>query len=546
MTSLPTREWDRETVWVAVLAGCASVISFLIYFQRGEILLFGDAVAHINIARRVFDSRTPGPLQLGTVWLPLPHVLMLPLLISKKLWQTGVGGSIPSLSAYVLGVLGIFRLGRGFLAIAGQSKSPGRAAEWFTAVVYGLNPNLLYLQSTAMTESLYLCLFVWTVVFFREYLASIGSAGDELVDAKAALWKCGLCLTAACFTRYDGWFVAAAISCWVILTAWKNSRVRRAASGFVLLAAAAPILWFAYNGIVYRNPLEFANGPYSARAIERKTSVPGFPPHPGTNNLSVAAAYFVKAGAFSIGVGNWQSVWLVFAWLGSLLVLRDRWGRPLVLLWLPVPFYMLSVAYGGVPIFTPDWWPHSLYNIRYGVQLLPALAVFLAVLANQLASFAGSRAGKVVVWGFALLFVAGSYAAVWSASPGCFQEAWVNSRTRLQLELRLARELQELPPTSSFLMYLGGHVGALQDAGIPLRRSINEGNHRVWKQPSDPDGLWERSLADPAAHADFVVALEGDPVWDAVHARNLPVVTQIVVPGQSIATIFRTRSLSQP
>ena len=45
-------------------------------------MLYGDAVAHINIARRVFDSRTPGLLQLGTVWLPLPHLLMIPFLIS--------------------------------------------------------------------------------------------------------------------------------------------------------------------------------------------------------------------------------------------------------------------------------------------------------------------------------------------------------------------------------------------------------------------------------------------------------------------------------
>jgi len=34
--------------------------------------------------------------------------------------------------------------------------------------------------------------------------------------------------------------------------------------------------------------------------------------------------------------------------------------------------------------------------------------------------------------------------------------------------------------------------GALEQAGIPLRRTINEGNHRVWKYPLDPDGLWER------------------------------------------------------
>src|SRR5215470_17407906 len=88
-------------------ATAVSLLFFLYYFQRGEILLYGDAVAHINIARRVFDSQTPGLLQLGTVWLPLPHLLMIPFLLSKWLWRSGVGGSIPSLIAYVFGVAGV-------------------------------------------------------------------------------------------------------------------------------------------------------------------------------------------------------------------------------------------------------------------------------------------------------------------------------------------------------------------------------------------------------------------------------------------------------
>ena len=84
--------------------------------STGEVLLYGDAIAHINIARRVFDSRTPGLLQLGTVWLPLPHLLMIPFIVSMKMWRTGAGGSIPSMAAYVFGVIGIFRLTRGALA----------------------------------------------------------------------------------------------------------------------------------------------------------------------------------------------------------------------------------------------------------------------------------------------------------------------------------------------------------------------------------------------------------------------------------------------
>lgn len=536
--------WDRETAWVAVLAGCASVIAFLIYFRRGDILLFGDAVAHINIARRVFDSRTPGLLQLGTVWLPLPHLLMIPFLISKRLWQTGIGGSVPSMIAYVLGVTGIFRLVRTAVASSENGQSGAGKAAWFAAAVFGLNPNLVYVQTTAMTESVYLALFIWSVVYFGEFVRGCGEDEPGWKQGKRSLWKCGACLAGACLTRYDGWFVAAAMAALVILYGWRAPGVdtRRTAVEFVLLAAAVPVLWLTYNAIVYRNPLEFANGPYSARAIEKKTAVPGFPSHPGTDNLPVAAAYFVKAGEFSVAEGDWQTAWLGLALLGSVVAgFRDRRKASLLLLWLPVPFYMLSVAYGGVPIFTPAWWPHSLYNIRYGLQLLPALAVFLA-----LAAWYGAAAVRAVPanWAIAVLtvgFSAVSYLAVWRAEPGCYREAWVNSRTRLQIEGRLAEQLKRLPPDASFLVYLGEHVGALQEAGIPLQRAISEGNHRVWKQPSDPEGLWERTLANPAGYADFVVAFDGDTVWQAVHELGLPVVARIEVAGQHAATIYRAR-----
>src|ERR1700740_1248154 len=164
----PTRDRkDRDPMRVAAIALAVSFLSFLYYFQRGEILLYGDAVAHINIARRVFDSPTPGLLQLGTVWLPLPHLLMIPFLISKSAWQTGVGGSFPSMVAYVFSVAGIFRLVRGALAASGRTQSTASATAWFAAAIYGLNPNLLYLQSTAMTEALYLACFLSTLLYLR-------------------------------------------------------------------------------------------------------------------------------------------------------------------------------------------------------------------------------------------------------------------------------------------------------------------------------------------------------------------------------------------
>jgi len=170
MTPPASSRWDSEVRFLAWLAVCVSVFSFLFYFRRGDVLLYGDAVAHINIARRVFDSKTPGLLQLGTVWLPLPHILMMPFLISDEMWRRGVGGSLPSMAAYVFGVVGMFRLMRGVLARTGEPDGAARVAAWTAAAIYGANPNLIYMQSTAMGEAVYLAFVIWAVVYFSEFV----------------------------------------------------------------------------------------------------------------------------------------------------------------------------------------------------------------------------------------------------------------------------------------------------------------------------------------------------------------------------------------
>src|SRR4051812_50181997 len=78
---------------LAVFASLVSTASFLHFYSQDKVLLYGDAVAHINIARRVFDSQFPGLAQLGTVWLPLPHLLMLPFIVNDRLWSSGIGGA---------------------------------------------------------------------------------------------------------------------------------------------------------------------------------------------------------------------------------------------------------------------------------------------------------------------------------------------------------------------------------------------------------------------------------------------------------------------
>ncbi len=538
--------WDSETNLLLWLATCVSVFSFLFYYRNGEILLYGDAIAHINIARRVFDSKTPGLLQLGTVWLPLPHLLIIPFILLKQMWQSGAGGSIPSMAGYVFGVIGIFRLTRRALSSTQPAEAPARIAAWVAAIIYVANPNLIYMQTTAMGESLYLAFFIWSVLYFVECLRG---------ESKA-LTRCGLCLAAACLTRYDGWFLAAAMAGLVLLASflppraelWKHARPSKSAAlKFVLIAAAAPLLWLAYNGIVYRNPLEFENGPYSAKAIERRTQSVSNPGHPGSGSLYVSGLFFVKAAEDNIAQNEWLArTWILLALaaiVGAIAIRkRSTLTAPLLLLLIPIPFYALSIAYGGVPIFIPQWWPFTHYNARYGLQLLPAFSVGLGLLVYLLIQIEEwPWRIRLACAGAVFAIVASSYVTVWRATPICLEEARVNMKTRTQFQIQLATMLGELPSNATILMYTGDHVGALERAGIPLNHTINEGNHRTWKQPADPNGLWERALADPSKYADYVLAFENDPVWKAVENKRLRELIDLHVTGQPRAVLYRAR-----
>jgi hypothetical protein len=201
---------------------------------------------------------------------------------------------------------------------------------------------------------------------------------------------------------------------------------------------------------------------------------------------------------------------------------------------------VLSVGYSGVPIFMPVWWPFSYYNVRYGLELLPAFAIFSALAIYFMAMLTRRREVRIGIAVLVLAFVATSYASI-CRDPVCLREAWINSRTRLALERELADFVKALPPDSTLLMYLGNHVGALQAAGTPLRRVINEGNHRTWKQPVDSEGLWEQTLANPSRYANFVIAFEGDAVSTGVQMQGLSPLAVIHVSGQPKATIYRTQ-----
>jgi len=524
-------------------AGSVSVLALAYCYRYGEILLYGDAIAHINIARRVFDSQTPGLMQLGNPWLPLPHLAMIPFLLNDWLWVSGIGGSIPSMIAYVLAAVGVFRLVRGVLESDPRTQSEARLGAGIAAFVYIANPNLIYVQATALTEPIYLALFIWAVVYFAEFVQRLQ---NDVIDGRArALFCCAACLFGAEFTRYDGWFLSATMGVTVIVLAvlyWEKRSFRLLALGFLVAISVAPAIWVAYNVAISGNPIEFINGPYSAKGIELRS--PGSHTHPGANNPAVASAYFLMCGGMNMATGTWGLIWIAIAAAGLVLVWKQMRARWVVFfLVVPVLFYTLSISYSGVPIFMPVWNPHSWYNLRYGLQLIPLIAVSVGLLIGYSFATKWQHALKLTAGLLALTIV--SYALIWRDEPQCFKEAWVNSRTKLALESAVARAIRPFPQNAAYMMCVGDHVGIFQQLGIPFRRVVYEGNQGPGSFPGS-EGLWQKTLANPPRYVNYVIVFADDPVDRQVDKAHLTLLTEIHTTGQPAARIYAVQTDGQP
>ncbi len=540
----------------AVIAFCTAVsMAAVVWSWRHDAMLnYGDAVAHLHIARRVLDSRTPRFTQLGSVWLPLPHILLIPFVQNYQWWATGLAGVIPSALAYLASCAGIYRLARHWL-------NPAAAA--ITLAFFALNPNLLYMQTTAMTEPLFLCEVIWIVHWMVEWHSCLDHDAKKARRLQIAI---AAALVAAIFTRYDGWIIAflalSGVGLTLLRRATSGERGRLSFAAFWLpcvAIVAAPVAWFIYNSVGFGDWLYFARGPFSASAIELRTAAtaPGWPPHPGWHNSWVALLYYVKVSELDFAAAAWGNVALAIAALGTVVAWFAEKTAPrrhavawLLLLWLPVPFYTWSVAYGSVPIFFPAWWPYTWYNTRYGLEMLPALALGLG-LAAQAAVNALCRLNLsqftprfqksirkqrwVPIGAFIVFFALAGLNAVTllREDPVVYVESTKNLDARLPYDNAiplLLRQLLARFPHAPVLMNTSAYPEIVAMTGIPLRETINESDL----------GVFKTALDAPSTHAAIVVTFDGDDVDRAVkeHPEGLDAAGQFMAPGQPTAIVY--------
>jgi hypothetical protein len=281
------------------------------------------------------------------------------------------------------------------------------------------------------------------------------------------------------------------------------------------------------------------------------TSVPGFPPHPGWHNPWVALIFYIKAAEMDAAALAWGNVLLGLSLLGTAwawLTARKRAFTWALLLWFPVVFYAYSVAYGSVPIFVPIWWPHSWYNLRYGMELLPAFALGLGFAAQIMLATVNDfkprsinpRWVQCAALALFALIVANA-GQMLRERPHVYVEGTKIIEARWPYDLEIPPALRALlaeRPGGVVLMDTSVFPEIVAFTGIPLRQTINESDLEIYSA----------ALAAPAAHAALVLAFDGDEIDRAVkaHPQGLTAVRHFSTIGKPSGTIYVSDTIKGP
>src|SRR3989344_937722 len=275
----------RLTIFVTIFL---AIVSTAIAFNNDLIVAYGDAESHLNIAKRVIDGLTPGFAQLGGIWLPMPHILMIPFVYFDFLWRTGLAGSIVSGLTFIVSSIFLFKLTK---LLTGN-----KYAAFFASLVFVLNPNILYLQSTPMTELTLVAFFLMSSYFFINYILNENDIQSLLL---AAFF--GFC---AVLTRYDGWFLVLFEALTIILLYLRKRHDWEKTEGklllFSTLAFFGVAIWMMWDFLILGDPFYFTNSQFSARTQQLNWLKRG--ELPAYHNFPLALAYYLVTSMSNGGV----------------------------------------------------------------------------------------------------------------------------------------------------------------------------------------------------------------------------------------------------
>jgi hypothetical protein len=511
---LPVRA-GAAALGAIVLIAAGSVYYF---YTRGLSNLYGDGLAHVEGARRLFDSRTPGYSEIGSTWLPLFHLLASPLAQNQFLWKTGLAGSLISAASFIVTAWVLFRLS--------WRMNRNLPAATLSLAIFILCPSMMFLASTPLTEPLAL---MWAVLVVYALFRFQQSGGRYALIGGAVAAFLGT------LTRYDGWFLLPFAATFVLLARNDAWRVRfRNAVTFSLIGGAGPVLWFAHNAYRFGNPLDFYYGPNSAKAIYAHQLATTAFRYPTDGSLVVSARYYLADLILLVGV--WPLELAILGLLVWMLDIPRRASRAAALLLLvPFVFYVQSMAHAAIPIYVPTLFPFTYYNLRYGIEMLPAVAIFAGLaLSSRLTP--RSRAVLLTVFLCAVLFQGLDLLSNGVRNLAVVQESIQNNPCKSNGQQALIKYFSDHYDGRTILVASGKWPCLMPTLGIPFANTLSE-----------PDvETWERLRRTIPPEVGWIIRGSDDSVDELMRAYpgafgDFDLVEQDEFPGESSVTIYRRR-----
>ncbi|NTU46196.1 hypothetical protein HGA88_01070 [Candidatus Roizmanbacteria bacterium] len=461
-----------------------SIVATIVYLKQDLILAYGDAESHLNIAKRITQSITPGFAQLGGIWLPIPHLFMVPFVFFDPLWRTGLAGSLVSGISFVISSLFVYKLA--FLLTRNS------LASFFAALVFMLNPNILYLQSTPMTEMLLIMFFLLSSYYYISYIKNERRLSSLLL---ASFF--GFC---AVLTRYDGWFLVlfeALILIGVHLS--KHERWQKIEGKFILFSTLAffgAVLWMLWDFLILGNPFYFITSEFSAHTQQLNWLQRG--ELPAYHNLPLAVLYYMVTVMSNSGV----FIFLISIF-GFIFFIKNnknlyRYAISGVLL-VPIFFNTFTLFAGQSVIFIPHLTPISfewrLFNVRYGSLALPAIAFFCAYALYRCKSLGPKFLIFILfILQFGLYFV--GYSQIITISDGVYG---LSHAKRPDAENFIVKHYD----SGKVLIDDYARTLSIIRSGIPMQNIIYVGNKPYW----------ENALREPEHYVTWIIMQKDDAVW---------------------------------
>lgn len=468
--------------WALLVLTLISVAAWIFYFRADLTLSYNDARSHLNIARRVIDNLQPGFAQLGSVWLPLYHILELPLIANDTLWHTGIAGSVVSMAAYIAGGI--------YLLLIAKELGFDKFSSTLAVAIYALNPNLLFMQTTPMTESLLLFLSSASIYYLLKWVKRF-----QMSDLIGSAFFTFL----ATLTRYDGWFLLLFVFLTVIVVGFKKHGKKFAEGNlflFATLAGFGVVIWFCWNFLIFGDPLFFATGDFSAKAQQDVLQAEGRLFSKG--NL-VYSTYLYALAVMHNG-GSWLSLLAVVGYAYFLMSKKISKSLKLAasLLFVPVVFNIASLVAGHSVIHLPTLPPYTWFNDRYGLMVLPALALFVAFLAHK-RKLAAILISAIIALEITLTYATNSIITI---------EDGVRGASGQYLDDASGWIAQNVDD-GLILVAASSNDALLFKSGLPLKQFITEGAKKEWTE----------SMIDPTIHAKWVIMHKNDLVYESMFAN---------------------------